>query len=62
MYLSTPRAGFLGGRFVFANYDMEALENLREEIIEKDLLKTKVDFGSALGSAVVPPTQIDADT
>ncbi|KUL87488.1 hypothetical protein ZTR_04573 [Talaromyces verruculosus] len=56
VYLSTPRAGFLGGRFVFANYDMEALENLREEIIEKDLLKTKVDFGSELGPSTTHRT------
>lgn len=55
VYLSTPRAGFLDGRFVFANYDMEKLEELKEKIVTEDLLKTRVIFGDSLGSAVIPP-------
>ena len=57
VYLSTPRAGFLDGRFVFSNYDMERLEGLREVIVKDDLLKSKVDFGDCLGSKVVPPKE-----
>jgi hypothetical protein len=55
VYLSTPRASFLDGRFVFSNYDMEQLEELKEKIVEEDLLKTKVTFGDCLGSTVIPP-------
>lgn len=55
VYLSTSRAGFLDGRFVFSNYDMERLEGLKDVILEHDLLKSKVDFGDCLESGVVPP-------
>lgn len=57
VYLSTPRASFLDGRFVFANYDMEKLETLKESIVSEDLLKQKVVFGDQLRSAVVPPSK-----
>ncbi|KAF4628185.1 hypothetical protein G7Y89_g9966 [Cudoniella acicularis] len=56
VYLSTPRASFLDGRFIFANYDMEQLETLKDEILEKDLLKQRIQFGDNLRSAVVPPS------
>lgn len=57
VYLSTPRASYLDGRFVFSNYDMERLETLKEKIVKEDLLKTRVVFGDLLGTAVIPPNQ-----
>ena len=56
VYLSTSRAGFLSGRFVFSNYDMEQLEQMKEIILGEDLLKTRVIFGDSFKSAVVAPT------
>jgi NAD(P)-dependent dehydrogenase (short-subunit alcohol dehydrogenase family) len=44
LYLATERADYLRGRYVSANWDLEAVEGRREEIVEKDLLKTKVSF------------------
>ena len=57
VYLSTSRAGFLDGRFVFSNYDMERLEALKDVTVKEDLPKQKVDFGDCLRSTVVPPNQ-----
>lgn len=42
VYLSTPRAGYLGGRFVNANWDMGTLEVHQRRIVEEDLLSTRV--------------------
>ena len=39
LYLSTDRAGYLGGRWVDARWDMEELESLESKIGEEDLLK-----------------------
>lgn len=60
LYLSTPRAGFLAGRFVFSNWDMEQLEGLEDEIVSKDLLKSRIRFGEQLDSAVVPPNETNS--
>lgn len=60
VYLSTPRAGFLSGRFVFSNWDMEQLEGLKEQILNEDLLTSRLHFGDQLGSAVVPPSSSDS--
>lgn len=38
MYLTTPHASYLSGRFVSVNWDLEELAEKREEIIEKGLL------------------------
>lgn len=38
-WLSTPRAHFLSGRFVAANWDVDDLVAREEEIKSKDLLK-----------------------
>ena len=53
LYLSTPRAEFLAGRFVYANWDMEAVEALKEIIVRDDLLKTKVSLGKQLKGATM---------
>ena len=48
VYLSTPRAGFLSGRFVFSNWDMEELEGMKDIIVKGDLLKMKLTLGKGL--------------
>lgn len=55
VYLSTPRASFLAGRFVFSNWDMKQLEELKDRIVSEDLLKSRIRLGEQLDSAVVPP-------
>ncbi|KAJ4294408.1 hypothetical protein N0V90_008098 [Kalmusia sp. IMI 367209] len=42
VYLSTPRAAFLSGRFVNAQWNMEQLEGLQDTIVADDLLKMRV--------------------
>ena len=42
VYLSTPRAKFLAGRYVESNWDMEKLEANKEKVVEEDLLKAKM--------------------
>ncbi|KAF2465096.1 NAD(P)-binding protein [Lindgomyces ingoldianus] len=47
-WLATGRAEFMRGRYVGVNFDVEVLEKHKEEIVEKNLLKTKflnVDLG-----------------
>lgn len=44
LYLATPRADYLRGRYVSSNWDLEAVEARKEEIVEKDMLKNKVSF------------------
>lgn len=45
LYLSTPRAEFLSGRFVFGNWDMEEVEAITDIIVGEDLLKTRIGLG-----------------
>lgn len=42
LYLTLPRAKYLSGRFINAQWDMEELETHRERIISDDLLKMRV--------------------
>ncbi|KAM7213854.1 putative short chain dehydrogenase reductase protein [Rhypophila decipiens] len=42
LYLTLPRAKFLSGRYISAQWDMEELETHRERIIKEDLLKMRV--------------------
>jgi hypothetical protein len=42
LYLTLPRAKYLSGRFINAQWDMEELETHRERIISEDLLKMRV--------------------
>ncbi|EMR68570.1 putative short chain dehydrogenase reductase protein [Eutypa lata UCREL1] len=42
LYLTLPRAQYLSGRFVNAQWDMEELETHRERIVSEDLLKMRV--------------------
>jgi len=53
LYLSTSRASFLSGRFVWSNWDMEQLETLKEKIVTGDLLKMAVGLGGDMLKSVV---------
>lgn len=53
LYLTTPRAEYLKGRFVYSSWDMEKLEALKGEIVEKNLLVHKLDVGEHIGKAIV---------
>ena len=39
VYLMTSKADYLRGRFISANWDVTELEQRKQEIVEKDLLK-----------------------
>ena len=52
VYLSSSRASYLSGRFVFSGWDMEALEGLKESIVSEDLLKMKLMLGVGLSNPV----------
>lgn len=41
VWLASPEAEFLKGRFVWANWDVEELKSRAEEIQKNDLLKMK---------------------
>lgn len=47
VFLSTPAAHFLSGRFVTANWDMEELVQRQDEIVREDKLRMfcKGQFG-----------------
>ena len=57
LYLSNPRANYLNGRFVYANWDMEKVEKLKEQIVRENLLVAKINYGSTLSTEVegLPP-------
>ncbi|ETN41958.1 uncharacterized protein HMPREF1541_03897 [Cyphellophora europaea CBS 101466] len=42
VYLSTPKASYLSGRYVDATWNLEELEQFKEKILKEDLLKTAV--------------------
>lgn len=52
VYLSTPRASYLNGRYVDARWDLGELEAHKKRILEEDLLKTAI-VGSA--RPIMPP-------
>ena len=49
VWLSTPAARFLNGRYTTTNWDVEELMQRKDEIVEKDLLKIKLggEFSTA---------------
>lgn len=53
LYMSTPRAEYLKGRFVYSSWDMEKVEALKREIVEKNMLVHKLDMGEHMGKAIV---------
>jgi NAD(P)-dependent dehydrogenase (short-subunit alcohol dehydrogenase family) len=53
LYLTTPEAGFLDGRFVYSNWNMEHVEKLKDSIVEENLLVARINYGSALSAEVV---------
>ncbi|KAF2476655.1 NAD(P)-binding protein [Lindgomyces ingoldianus] len=50
VYLASPQAQFLSGRYMSANWDVDELEARKDEVIEKNLLRIdlKGEFGSDL--------------
>lgn len=50
VYLTTPEAKFLNGRYISANWSVDELEKKKDEIVEKDLLRLRLqgEFGSHL--------------
>ena len=48
VYLASPAARYLGGRYMSANWDVKELEARKDEIVQKNLLTLglKGDFGS----------------
>jgi len=43
LYLTTPAAKFLRGRWISATWRVDELEERREEIMKDDLLKTGIN-------------------
>jgi hypothetical protein len=50
VWLSTPEARFLNGRYTTTNWDVEELMRRREEIVEGNFLTVKLggEFGTGL--------------
>jgi hypothetical protein len=42
VWLSTPAARFLNGRYTTTNWDVEELVKRREKVVQKNLLKVKL--------------------
>ena len=40
LYLTTPRAEFLRGRWISANWRLDELESRKEQMVRQNLLKT----------------------
>ncbi|KAF1825881.1 NAD(P)-binding protein [Dissoconium aciculare CBS 342.82] len=53
LYLSTPEAGYLDGRFVYSNWNMEHVEQLKDVIVKDNLLVARINYGSILSADVV---------
>lgn len=49
LYLTTPQAEFLRGRWIDANWRVDELEARREEIVSQNLLKTAFNAGLGIG-------------
>jgi hypothetical protein len=45
LYLASPRADFLRGRYITANWDIDELEAHKNEIIEKNMLRVNIFTG-----------------
>jgi hypothetical protein len=44
LYLASERSEYLRGRFIIGNWDMEELEQRKDEIVEKNLFKSGIHF------------------
>ena len=53
LYLTTPGAEYLNGRFVYSNWNMEEVEKLKDSIIKDNLLVARIDYGPILSAEVV---------
>ena len=50
LYLATPAATYLAGRFVYSNWDFEKVEKQKDEILEKNLLISRINYGDVLSA------------
>jgi NAD(P)-dependent dehydrogenase (short-subunit alcohol dehydrogenase family) len=57
LYLSTPEASYLNGRLIFADWNMEELEKLKDSIVEDNLLVSRINWGPSISTAIegLPP-------
>lgn len=49
MWLVSPEADFLRGKFVWVNWDVDELKARKEEILSTDLMETKIGGVSFVG-------------
>lgn len=57
LYLSTPETSYLNGRLIFADWNMEELEKLKDSIINDNLLVSRINWGPSISTEIVglPP-------
>ncbi|KAJ4344865.1 uncharacterized protein N0V89_012609 [Didymosphaeria variabile] len=57
LYLSTPGASYLNGRLVFADWNMEEVEKLKDSIVKDNLLVSRINWGPHISTEIVglPP-------
>jgi NAD(P)-dependent dehydrogenase (short-subunit alcohol dehydrogenase family) len=48
LYLTTPKAEYLNGRFVYSNWDIQHVEKLKDDIVKNNLLVSRIDYGPIL--------------
>lgn len=53
LYLTTPEATYLDGRFVYSNWNMEEVAKLKDDIVKDNLLVARIDYGPILSPEVV---------
>lgn len=53
LYLSTSEASYLNGRLVFADWDLEEVEKLKDEIVQDNLLVSRINWGSSMSTEIV---------
>lgn len=49
LWLTSPEAAFLRGKYVWVNWDVDELKARKEEIVSTDLLDTKLGGVSFVG-------------
>ncbi|KAF2676984.1 NAD(P)-binding protein [Lentithecium fluviatile CBS 122367] len=53
LYLSTPEASYLNGRLVFADWNMEEVEKLKDSIVKDNLLVSRINWGPSISTEIV---------
>ncbi|KAF2875187.1 hypothetical protein BDV95DRAFT_485913 [Massariosphaeria phaeospora] len=57
LYLSTPESSYLNGRLIFADWNLEEVEKLKDSIVKDNLLVSRVNWGPSISTEIVglPP-------